>query len=97
MAMESVTFPGRVLFLSEDPGKIRQQLGGVDLSLDGAFPLRDQISTDEITPAWVCYYFDYRLGDFPYVGLKCGDAFPIAEHGVRRGGFSVSVAGKRRG
>ncbi len=95
--MESVTFPGRVLFLSEDPGKIRQQLGGADLSLDGALPLRDQISTDEITPGWVCYYFDSRLGDFPYVGLKCGDAFPIPEHGVRRGGFSVSVAGKRRG
>ena len=97
MAMESVTFPGRVLFLSEDPGKIRQQLGGADLSLEGALPLRDQISTDEITPGWVCYYFDSRLGDFPYVGLKCGDAFPIAEHGVRRGRFGVSVAGKRRG
>jgi 3-isopropylmalate/(R)-2-methylmalate dehydratase large subunit len=97
MAMESVTFPGRVLFLSEDPGKIRQQLGGAELSLEEALPLRDQISTDEITPAWVCYYFDSRLGDFPYVGLKCGDVFPIAEHGVRRAGFSVSVAGKRRG
>ena len=97
MAIESVTFPGRVLFLSEDPGKIRQQLEGADLSLEGALPLRDQISTDEITPGWVCYYYDARLGDFPYVGLKCGDAFPIAEHGVRRGGFSVSVTGKRRG
>jgi 3-isopropylmalate/(R)-2-methylmalate dehydratase large subunit len=97
MVMESVTFPGRVLFLSEDPGKIHQQLGGVDLSLGEAQPLRDQISTDEITPAWVCYYFDSRLGDFPYVGLKCVDVFPIAEHGVRRGGFGVSVAGKRRG
>jgi 3-isopropylmalate/(R)-2-methylmalate dehydratase large subunit len=97
MAMESVTFPGRVLFLSEDPGKLRRQLGGLDLSLEEALPLRDQISTDEITPAWVCYYFDSRLGDFPYVGLKCGEAFPIAEHSVRRGGFSVSVAGKRRG
>jgi len=95
--MDSVTFPGRVLFLSEDPGKIRQQLGGVDLPLEAALPLRDQISTDEITPAWVCYYFDSRLGDFPYVGLKCGEGFPVAEHGVRRGGFSVSVAGKRRG
>jgi len=97
MAMESVSFPGRVLFLSEDPGKIRRQLGGEDLSLEEALPLRDQISTDEITPAWVCYYFDTRLGDFPYVGLKCGDVFPFAEHGVRRGGFGVSVAGKRRG
>jgi 3-isopropylmalate/(R)-2-methylmalate dehydratase large subunit len=97
MATESLSFPGRVLFLSEDPGKIREQLRGVDLSREEALPLRDQISTDEITPAWVCYYFDSRLGDFVYVGLKCGEAFPIAEHGVRRSGFSVSVAGKRRG
>ncbi len=97
MVMESVSFPGRVLFLSDDPGKIHQQLSGMDLSLAQALPLRDQISTDEITPAWVCYYFDSRLGDFTYVGLKCGEACPIAEHGVRRGGFGVSVAGKRRG
>lgn len=97
MTTESFTFPGRVLFLSEDAQKVRRQLHGEDLSLEEALPLRDQISTDEITPAWVCYYFDCRLGDFPYVGLKCGDAFPIAEHGVRRGGFGVSVAGKRRG
>jgi 3-isopropylmalate/(R)-2-methylmalate dehydratase large subunit len=97
MATESVTFPTRVLFLSEDPDKIRRQLQGENLSLEKALPLRDQISTDEITPAWVCYYFDTRLGDFPYVGLKCGDAFPIAEHGVIRGHFGVSVAGKRRG
>lgn len=97
MAKESLTFPGRVLFLSDDPHMIRRQLQGEDLSLEQAQPLKDQISTDEITPAWVCYYFDCRLGDFPYVGLKCGNAFPIAENGVRRGGFSVSVAGKRRG
>ena len=97
MAKESVTFPGRVLFLSEDPAKIHRQLAGTVLAPAEALPLRDQISTDEITPAWVCYYFDSRLGDFPYVGLKCGDAFPVPEHGVRRGGFGVSVAGKRRG
>ena len=36
--MESVSFPGRVLFLSEDPGKIRRQLGGEDLALAEALP-----------------------------------------------------------
>ena len=97
MATHSVSFPGRVLFLTEDPGKIKRQLAGEDLPPAEALPLRDQISTDEITPAWVCYYFDSRLGDFPYVGLKCGGQFPIAEQGVKRAGFSVSVAGKRRG
>jgi 3-isopropylmalate/(R)-2-methylmalate dehydratase large subunit len=86
-----------VLFLTEDPELLSAQLDGQDLNWSPGLKLRDNISTDEITPGWVCYYFDCRLGDFPYVGLKCGDAFPIAEHGVRRGGFGVSVAGKRRG
>jgi len=97
MVRASVSFPGRVLFLSQDPGVMRQQFAGGNVSLETALSLRDQISTDEITPAWVCYYFDKRLGDFPYLGLKCGSEFPVREHAVSQGGFSVSVAGKRRG
>jgi 3-isopropylmalate/(R)-2-methylmalate dehydratase large subunit len=97
MVRESLTFPGRTLFLSQDPAKIRRQLDGEDLGLERCLPLRDQISTDEITPAWICYYFDGRLGDFPYLGLQCGGEFPIGEHGVRKGRFEISVAGKRRG
>lgn len=97
MTRESVSFQGRVLFLCEDPDRIHRQLDGEDLSLEEALPLRDQISTDEITPAWVCYYFDKRLGDFPYLGLRCAGEFPLKEHSVHQGGFGVSVAGKRRG
>src|SRR5207247_6953896 len=59
--------------------------------------LRDNISTDEITPAYICYYYDETLGDFPYLGLKCGAEFPITRGSVKRGGFVVSVSGKRRG
>ncbi len=94
---DSVEFQGRVLFLCGDPEKVQRQLAGEDLSLAQALPLRDQISTDEITPGWVCYFFDARLGDFPYIGLKCGDQFPMGEGSVQRGHFQVSVAGKRRG
>jgi 3-isopropylmalate/(R)-2-methylmalate dehydratase large subunit len=97
MLPESLHFDGRVLFLSEDPLKVDRQFQGEDLSRDEAFPLRDQISTDEITPAFICYHFDEKLGDFPYLGLKCGDRFPCKEGLVKAGGFSVSVAGKRRG
>jgi len=93
----SIHFPGRVLFLTEDPALILRQLDGEDLDLPEAVPLRDQISTDEITPAFICYHFDEKLGDFPYLGLRCGGAFPVKEGSVRAGGFSVSVAGKRRG
>ncbi|MFN7956831.1 MAG: aconitase family protein [Holophagaceae bacterium] len=97
MLSDPVRFQGRVLFLSEDPDKVRRQLAGEDLEAAEAAPLRDQISTDEITPAFICYHFDAKLGDFPYLGLKCGEAFPLKEGSVRAGGFAVSVAGKRRG
>ena len=97
MLPDPLRFDGRILFLTEDPERLRRQLAGEDLDPEEAGPLRDQISTDEITPAFICYHFDEKLGDFPYLGLKCGEAFPVKEGSVRAGGFSVSVAGKRRG
>ncbi|MCC6514061.1 MAG: 3-isopropylmalate dehydratase, partial [Geothrix sp.] len=97
MLPDSIRFDGRILFLTEDPERIRRQLAGEDLEPSETGPLRDQISTDEITPAFICYHFDEKLGDFPYLGLKCGEAFPVKEGAVRAGGFAVSVAGKRRG
>jgi 3-isopropylmalate/(R)-2-methylmalate dehydratase large subunit len=102
---DRLRFDGRVLFLTEDPSLIRRQLAGEDLPFDPAAPvgaplnpkLRDNISTDEITPAYICYYFDETLGDFPYLGLKAGEEFPIVRGAVKAGGFVCSVAGKRRG
>lgn len=98
MLPEYTAFPGRILFLTEDAGLMERQFQGEDLfpPPEGA-SLRDQISTDEITPAWICYHFDEKLGDFPYLGLKCGDRFPCREGLVKAGGYAVSVAGKRRG
>ena len=94
---DRVRFQGRVLFLTEDPDLVQRQLAGRDLDWTPAAPLRDDISTDEITPAYVCYYYDETLGEFPYVGLKCRDEFPISRGSVKRGGFAASVSGKRRG
>ena len=92
-----VRLPGRVLYLTEDPALLARQLEGEDLDWHPGIKLRDNISTDEITPAYICYYFDDTLGEFPYLGLKAGDQFPIGRGSVRRGGFVASVAGKRRG
>ena len=92
-----VAIEGRVLYLTEDPELIRKQLAGEDLDWNASIALRNDISTDEITPGWVCYYHDETLGDFPYVGLRCGQEQPIGRGDVRRGGFAVSVSGKRRG
>jgi 3-benzylmalate isomerase len=102
---DRVRFDGRVLFLTEDPSLLRRQLAGEDLPFDPAAPggsalnpkLRDDISTDEITPAYICYYFDETLGDFPYLGLKAGEEFPIVRGAVKAGGFVCAVSGKRRG
>ena len=93
---------GRILFLTEDPELIKQQLAGEDLSWDTKNPannpkLRDDISTDEITPAHYCFYFDETLGEIPYLGLKCGSVTPIGRGDVKRGGFVCAVSGKRRG
>jgi 3-isopropylmalate/(R)-2-methylmalate dehydratase large subunit len=100
---EVVTLPdrvrlnGRILFLADDPQLIRRQLGGEDLPWPLSASLRDNISTDEITPAYICYYYDETLGEFPYLGFKAGDEFPIQRGSVRAGGFVCSVSGKRRG
>ena len=62
-----------------------------------AAKLRDDISTDEITPAYICYYFDETLGEFPYLGLKAGTSSPSAGAAFRGAGSPRSVSGKRRG
>ncbi len=92
-----VFLKGRVLFLADDPELVAAQLEGRDVDWDPSLRLRDNISTDEITPAYICYYFDETLGDFPYLGFKAGDRFPITRGSVKAGGFVASVAGKRRG
>ncbi|HVP41797.1 MAG TPA: aconitase family protein, partial [Terriglobales bacterium] len=99
---DKVKLSGRILFLTEDPALIRKQLDGWDMPWDTKNPannpkLRDDISTDEITPAHLCFYFDQTLGEIPYAGLKCGNELPIKRGDVKRGGFVASVSGKRRG
>ncbi len=99
---DQVKLEGRILFLTEDPDLIKRQLAGEDLPWDTAHPernpkLRDDISTDEITPAHICFFFDETLGEFPYTGLKCGNETPIKRGDVKRGGFVACVSGKRRG
>ena len=99
---DRVSLSGRILFLTEDPDLIKRQLAGEDLPWDTRKPannpkLRDDISTDEITPAHYCFYFDQTLGEIPYLGLKCGNLLPIGRSDVKKGGFVCSVSGKRRG
>src|SRR3954468_6783903 len=92
-----ISFNGRVLFLSADPDVMDAQLAGHDIDLAEAGVLRDDISTDEITPLPTLLNFDERLGLDAHTGYKAGDRYPIAKDLLQSGGFKVLVAGNRYG
>ncbi len=92
---ESLRFGGRVLFLTEDVSEIRRQLeAGEELEYDAGRALMNNISTDEITPGWVCFYYDETLGEYVYVGMREG---AVKKDEVKRGGFGVVVSGLSKG
>jgi 3-isopropylmalate/(R)-2-methylmalate dehydratase large subunit len=102
----TLKFDGRILYLLDDAELVKAQLyegQDIDLTSELKGQLRDQISTDEITPAYICFFYDETLGDFPYLGLRTtnqttGDPeYLVERNAVRNGGFVCSVAGKRRG
>lgn len=95
--MKYVKFVDRPLFLSCQPQLVERQLAGQTLSLAQAGPLRDDVSTDEITPVTVMLTYDEQLGRYPYVGLEIHGTKPIGTDAVRGGGFGFTVAGKRYG
>ena len=89
--------PGRLLFLSADADVVRRQLDGADLSHAASAPLRNEISTDEITPVPTLVVFDERIGESAHVGFKAGAENPIGHGTLKAGGFSVLVGGARYG
>src|SRR4051812_19169675 len=101
-----VKFSGRILFLTDDTSLIRRQLEAdgnererleaelADRLRQDDLPLMSNISTDEITPGWVCFYYDETLGQYVYVGMRDGAA---KKDEVKSGGFSVVVSGLSKG
>lgn len=87
----------RLLFLSKSAELIDAQLRGQTLTLTQAAPLRDDISTDEITPVPIMTHFDEALGRYPYTGFQVEGLRPIAVDAIKTAGFNVLVAGKRYG
>jgi len=94
--------PGkRVLFLTKDPELIRKQLREEldlqmkDLRVDD---LLDDINTDAMTPAWVC--FDHKPEDIArnaYAGLIVNGERLFERDALRNGNFEVIVSGYRKG
>src|SRR3989440_3091131 len=90
-----IKFDGRILFLTEDTTLIRRQLeAGENLDYDPKQPLMNNISTDEITPGWVCFYYDETLGQYVYVGMR---EQAVKKDEVKNGGFRVVVSGLSKG
>jgi 3-isopropylmalate/(R)-2-methylmalate dehydratase large subunit len=95
--VNALVFRPRFLFLSADPAHVVAQLEGGAVAQGTARPLRDDISTDEITPLPVMVHFDATLGRYAHTGFKAGERFPIARDALRNAGIEVIVAGKRYG
>ena len=95
--MNSLHFEPKVLWLCADPAQVRAQLAGASLTQAQAGALRDDISTDEISPLPVMVHFDAQLGRYPYTGFTAMGERPIARDAVCDAGFAVVVAGKRYG
>jgi 3-isopropylmalate/(R)-2-methylmalate dehydratase large subunit len=88
---------GRLLFLCSNPALVREQLAGRELTRAQAGALRDDISTDEITPLPSLVHFDAALGRHAHTGFTAGGEQPIARDALRQAGIAVLVAGSRYG
>src|SRR5687767_10032410 len=94
--------PGkRVLFLTKDPELIRKQLRGeLDLQMKNlrVEDLLDDINTDVMTPAWVC--FNHRPEDLAreaYAGMIVDGKRLFERDALINGNFEVIVSGLRKG
>ena len=94
MRPRELRFDGRIVFLTEDGELLRRQLDGEDLADGASVSLMDNISTDEITPGWVCYFYDETLASYLNIGFRQG----VVEKDHFRGrGISVLVSGLSKG
>jgi 3-isopropylmalate/(R)-2-methylmalate dehydratase large subunit len=87
----------RILFLCADPAVVRAQLGGQGLTRAEAGALRDDISTDEISPLPAMVHFNTTLGRHAHTGFTAGGERPIGLDALRRAGVTVLVGGRRYG
>lgn len=93
--------PGkRILYLTKDPELIRRQLAGENLRFADLRPedLLDDINTDIMTPAWVC--FQHRPEDLArdaYAGLIVDGKRLFEKDALASGNFEVIVSGLRKG
>jgi 3-isopropylmalate/(R)-2-methylmalate dehydratase large subunit len=94
--------PGkRVLYLTKDPELIRKQLAGeLDLTMDdlSVDDLLDDINTDAMTPAWVCFDHDpAEIAKNAYAGLVVEGKRLFEQNALAGGDFEAIVSGYQKG
>jgi 3-isopropylmalate/(R)-2-methylmalate dehydratase large subunit len=96
----SLTPGKRVLFLTKDPDLVRRQLAGQNLLMKDlkVEDLLDDINTDAMTPAWVCFDWDpAEIAKNAYAGLIVDGQRLIGPRALLDGNFEVIVSGQRKG
>ena len=97
-----LSFRPRILYLCRSATLMHEQLQGpqmlaAQVLANGRGVLRDDISTDEISPLPAMVHFDAALGRYPYTGFKAGADMPVGRDRIAQCGFEVVVAGRRYG
>lgn len=91
----------RVLFLTKDLDIIKEQLyNNLDLKMTDLKPtdLLDDINTDVMTPAWVCFHHDpHEIAQRAYAGLLHQNQRVFKDGALINGNFQALVSGKRKG
>ena len=90
----TVSIAPNILYLTEDPELLRSQLSGTQLPYDPQRALINNISTDEITPGWVCFWYDENLGNHCLVGLRGG---VVQKDSIKNRAPAVIVSGLSKG
>ena len=97
----SLTPGKRVLFLTKDLDLIKKQLyDGLDLRMEDISEgdLLDDINTDVMTPAWVCFDHDPAvIAQNAYAGLIHEGRRVFEPRALMDGNFEVIVSGHRKG
>ena len=91
----------RILFLTKDLDLISKQLyNGLNLKMEDLTvdDLLDDINTDVMTPAWVCFDHDpAKIAENAYAGLMHSGRRVFEERALIDGGFEAIVSGHRKG
>ncbi|MGR4879928.1 aconitase family protein [Streptomyces sp. LARHCF249] len=93
----TIRLRGSVLVVTEDTDALAAQLDGSSRLTTAQLlrtPLMNNISTDEMIPGWCCYWYDEKLGDYAYLGLR---GKRVGEGALRAFGPQIIVSGEAKG